>query len=184
MADFQGGEERGLRVRMSEQKLVISMILTELAVLLLPMKSISRNLTLFFSFITVQMHAVLEKLSSLVILSKSFRQLTSIWVRRVLYSQYQQLKGTACQVQTKQIHNQELNRGPWDLQHSTLTTGLQQVGCSNPTDTMLLLFCHPCSPAPPLLLGQLHWSLTTSQKLFLALAQYAGPILSCENVSN
>ena len=94
-------------------------------------------------------------------------------------------------VQTVQIHTWELNQGPWDL-HSTLTTRLQQlvkVGCSNLTDTMLLLFCHPCSPAPPLLLGQLHWSLTIIQKsqihikLFLALAQYAGLILSWENVT-
>ena len=46
-------------------------------------------------------------------------------------------------VQTTQIQTWELNQGPWDLQHSTLTTRLQQlvkVGCSNPTDTILLLF--------------------------------------------
>ena len=45
--------------------------------------------------------------------------------------------------------------GPWDLQHSTLTTGLQQlvkVGCSNPTDTMLLLFCH-LLPSPTTVAG-------------------------------
>ena len=90
-------------------------------------------------------------------------------------------------VRAMQIHTWELNQGPWDLQHSTLTTRLQQlvkVGCCNPIIDTMLLFCHPCSPAPPLLLHQVHWSLTITQKIFLALTQYAGPILSCENVTN
>ena len=46
----------------------------------------------------------------------------------------------------------DLNPGPWGLEHSTLTIRLQRlvkVGRSNPTDTMLLLTCHPCGSAPP-----------------------------------
>ena len=120
---------------------------------------------------------------------KVYRQPTSIWVfafsdKSFTHNNQQRVPAKACQVQTKQIHTRELNQGPWDLQHSTLTTGLQQlveVGCSNPTDTMLLLFCHLCSPAPPLLLGQLHWSLTITQKLFLALTQFV--MWKCEQLN-